>query len=55
MCERQKLSVNVVKSKMMVAGRYVAPLSLNVQLNRETMEEVVFQVPTWEVLILTME
>ena len=39
-CERRKLRVNVDKSKVMVVGRVVGPVSLNIQLTGETMEEV---------------
>merc|ERR1711888_78008 len=39
-CERRKLRVNVDKSKVMVAGRDVGPLSLNLQLNGDSLEEI---------------
>ena len=39
-CERRKLRVNVDKSKVMVAGRDAGPLSLNIQLNGDSLEEV---------------
>ena len=42
-CERKKLRVNVDKSKVMVTGRAVELLSLNIQLNYG--RSTIFQVP----------